>query len=114
LCRVSYSCNAVHIACRICGGPVRVQCTCDSHLWWTRLFRVQCTCNIDLSSLELSHWISAWACFFFLLRYAQLFTLFWTKSHVLLRCSLISHPPPIWYWTCSLLLTLLSSFESVI
>ena len=28
--------NTMHIASfRICGGPVKVQCTCASHLWWT-------------------------------------------------------------------------------
>lgn len=42
------------------------------------------------------------------------FSLFCSKRHVIIRCFLTPPPPPIWSWTCLLLLTFLLSFQSVI
>ena len=74
----------------ICGGLV--------------LFRVQCTCTSEKIVARALYAMQ----FFFS------FSLFCSKRHVIIRCFLTPPPPPIWSWTCLLLLTFLLSFQSVI
>lgn len=95
----------VHASFRICGGPVKVQCTCVSHLRWTRF----CFEYSALAPQKKSLLVHVTPC-----NLSFNFSLFCSKRHVIIRCFLIPPPPPIWSWTCLLLLTFLLSFQSVI
>lgn len=77
----------VHASFRICGGPVKVQCTCVSHLRWTRF----CFEYSALAPQKKSLLVHVTPC-----NLSFNFSLFCSKRHVIIRCFLIPPPPPIW------------------